>query len=277
MIGRRVGTTVVLEANVSQRVERDVVVFVKSENEPLRACILDSTTYDRDLDEEDGYPAVSDAGGERHRRLVWDAMAAPAHRLHHRRPRGLRRHRGVRGSQPPRRTGRRRRWGRRHPRARRPPRPGHPLRGRGRAHHGLRRDRPSRPPGAGQPGAARRRATVHGPARTRWLCAMSFAAACTMALFDDPLREDFASALLGLAPCGGSDVGEIEVVAREVRAGETAPSSMRWPDSPVAGSPRARRQRPRSIAPSRATASGEPPRCSAWLSTRSTGRRWTPA
>lgn len=41
-----------------------------------------------------------------------------------------------------------------------------------------------------------------------------------MALFDDPLHEDFASALLGLAPYGGSDVGEIEAVAREVKAGD---------------------------------------------------------
>jgi len=53
-IGRRVGTTIVPEPNVSQRVVGDVVVFVKSDREPLRACILEAATYDRTLDEEDG-------------------------------------------------------------------------------------------------------------------------------------------------------------------------------------------------------------------------------
>jgi len=52
-IGRRVGTTIVPEPNFSQRVVGDVVVFVKSESEPLRACILGAATYDRTLDEQD--------------------------------------------------------------------------------------------------------------------------------------------------------------------------------------------------------------------------------
>jgi len=48
-----VGTTIVPETNFSQRVVGDVVVFVKSESEPLRTCILGAATYDRTLDEQD--------------------------------------------------------------------------------------------------------------------------------------------------------------------------------------------------------------------------------
>jgi hypothetical protein len=54
MIGRRAGTTIVPAPSFSQRVDGDAVVFVKSENEPLRTCILESAAYDRRLDEKDG-------------------------------------------------------------------------------------------------------------------------------------------------------------------------------------------------------------------------------
>ncbi len=53
-IGRRVGTRIVAEAYVAQHVDGDVVVFVKSESEPLRTCVLESARYDRELDAGDG-------------------------------------------------------------------------------------------------------------------------------------------------------------------------------------------------------------------------------
>ena len=54
MIGRRVGPTIVPEPNFSQRVDGDVVVLVKPENEPPRTCILESVTYDRRPTRRDG-------------------------------------------------------------------------------------------------------------------------------------------------------------------------------------------------------------------------------
>jgi len=52
-IGRRVSTQVVPEPNFAQRVDSDVVVFVKANNETLRNCILDLVVYDRARDESD--------------------------------------------------------------------------------------------------------------------------------------------------------------------------------------------------------------------------------
>jgi hypothetical protein len=40
-----------------------------------------------------------------------------------------------------------------------------------------------------------------------------------MVLFSDPLHDEFASLILGLAPYGGGDMGKIQVVAAEVKAG----------------------------------------------------------
>jgi hypothetical protein len=53
-VGRRFGTRIVAEAYFSQRVDGEVVVFVKSEDAALRECVLKSATYRRDLDEHDG-------------------------------------------------------------------------------------------------------------------------------------------------------------------------------------------------------------------------------
>lgn len=52
-VGRRLGNEVVPEADLSQRIDGDVVTFVKSDNHLLRECVLHSTSYDRAMDEED--------------------------------------------------------------------------------------------------------------------------------------------------------------------------------------------------------------------------------
>ena len=41
-----------------------------------------------------------------------------------------------------------------------------------------------------------------------------------MAYFDDPVHDEFASWILGLAPYGGGDVGEVELLATKVKAGD---------------------------------------------------------
>jgi pimeloyl-ACP methyl ester carboxylesterase len=41
-----------------------------------------------------------------------------------------------------------------------------------------------------------------------------------MIFFSDPLHDEFASALLGFAPYGGGDFGELEALALEVKAGD---------------------------------------------------------
>lgn len=41
-----------------------------------------------------------------------------------------------------------------------------------------------------------------------------------MAIFPDPIHDEFASWLLGLAPYGGADVGEVDALAAQVEAGD---------------------------------------------------------
>src|SRR5262245_8542548 len=41
-----------------------------------------------------------------------------------------------------------------------------------------------------------------------------------MALFPDPVHDDFATWILGFAPYGGGDVGEVEYLATQVTAGD---------------------------------------------------------
>jgi hypothetical protein len=41
-----------------------------------------------------------------------------------------------------------------------------------------------------------------------------------MALFDDPNHQEFAEWALGFAPYGGADVGEIELLATQVKPGD---------------------------------------------------------
>jgi pimeloyl-ACP methyl ester carboxylesterase len=41
-----------------------------------------------------------------------------------------------------------------------------------------------------------------------------------MPLFSDPLHDEFASLALGFAPYGGADVGEVQVLASQVKAGD---------------------------------------------------------
>ena len=52
-IGRRMGVDIVPEPGFSQRVEGEMVVFVKSDNDALRACVLASVTYNRARDQQD--------------------------------------------------------------------------------------------------------------------------------------------------------------------------------------------------------------------------------
>lgn len=52
-VGRRVGTEVVPEPSVDQRVDDGVVIYVKAEDPSLRACLLDSASYDAARDEQD--------------------------------------------------------------------------------------------------------------------------------------------------------------------------------------------------------------------------------
>ena len=41
-----------------------------------------------------------------------------------------------------------------------------------------------------------------------------------MAIFDDPLHDEFGSWILGFAPYGGGDVGEVQYLATQVKAGD---------------------------------------------------------
>src|SRR3954447_7271198 len=41
-----------------------------------------------------------------------------------------------------------------------------------------------------------------------------------MAMFDDPLHDEFATWILGFAPYGGGDVGEVDQLATLVKAGD---------------------------------------------------------
>ena len=50
-----------------------------------------------------------------------------------------------------------------------------------------------------------------------------------MTLFSDPLHDEFASWALGFAPYGGADVGEVELLATQVKPATTTRSSTRSP------------------------------------------------
>lgn len=63
MIGRRVGPMIVPEPTCSQRVDGDVVVFLKPENEPLRTCILRVSDMRPQTDEPDGLAGGRGRGG----------------------------------------------------------------------------------------------------------------------------------------------------------------------------------------------------------------------
>jgi hypothetical protein len=52
-IGRRIGSEVVNEPLVSERVSNGVVLYVRASNDELRACLLASMLYDRDQDMSD--------------------------------------------------------------------------------------------------------------------------------------------------------------------------------------------------------------------------------
>ena len=52
-VGRRLGTDVVDEPSVSERVANGVVLFARASNEDLRACLLASMVYDRGEDLRD--------------------------------------------------------------------------------------------------------------------------------------------------------------------------------------------------------------------------------
>jgi hypothetical protein len=74
MIGRRVGPTIVPEPNFSQRVDGDVVVLAKPENEPPRTCILRVSDIRPQTDEEDGsrrYRTLAGGIPGRRRFVVW--------------------------------------------------------------------------------------------------------------------------------------------------------------------------------------------------------------
>ena len=52
-VGRRIGSEVVSEPLVSERISNGVVLYAKASNEELRACLLASMLYDRDKDASD--------------------------------------------------------------------------------------------------------------------------------------------------------------------------------------------------------------------------------
>jgi hypothetical protein len=52
-VGRRIGSEVVSEPLVSERVSNGVVLYARASNEELRACLLASMLYDRDKDVRD--------------------------------------------------------------------------------------------------------------------------------------------------------------------------------------------------------------------------------
>ena len=52
-IGRRVGDDLVPADSVSERADNGVIVFVQAEEAALRTCLLDSTTYDQAMDEQE--------------------------------------------------------------------------------------------------------------------------------------------------------------------------------------------------------------------------------
>ena len=41
-----------------------------------------------------------------------------------------------------------------------------------------------------------------------------------MALFADPLHDEFTEMMLGMAPYGGADLGEVEAMAKQVKDGD---------------------------------------------------------
>jgi hypothetical protein len=52
-VGRRIGSEMVSEPLVSERVSNGVVLYARASNEELRACLLASMVYDRDKDMSD--------------------------------------------------------------------------------------------------------------------------------------------------------------------------------------------------------------------------------
>lgn len=53
VVGRRIGSDIVPEQDLDQRVENGVVLFVKATDPDLRSCLLRSTHYDPLEDEQD--------------------------------------------------------------------------------------------------------------------------------------------------------------------------------------------------------------------------------
>ena len=41
-----------------------------------------------------------------------------------------------------------------------------------------------------------------------------------MAIFTDPLHNEFTEMMLGIAPYGGADLGEVEAMAKQVKDGD---------------------------------------------------------
>ena len=92
-------------------------------------------------------------------------------------------------------------------------------------------------------------------------------------LFSDPVHDEFGSLILGFAPYGGGDVGEVQALSLEVREGDD--------DSFFDAFVRLARRRieegdaasAKGIAPARTTAGCGPPVCWAWPTIRSTAPR----
>ena len=97
-----------------------------------------------------------------------------------------------------------------------------------------------------------------------------------MPLFADPLHDEFSAWILGFAPYGGGDVGEVQL-ASQVKDGDDDSFFDAWSPSPSNASPKATRRRRRLVARPHATATCGPPRSSASRTTRSTARPSTPA
>lgn len=53
VIGRRVGSEAVAEPLLSQRIEGDVIIYVRADDDQIRECVLASVPYDRAQDERD--------------------------------------------------------------------------------------------------------------------------------------------------------------------------------------------------------------------------------
>ena len=53
VIGRRLGSAVVVEPFLSERVEGDIAIYVRVDDDQLQECVLASAHYDRAQDERD--------------------------------------------------------------------------------------------------------------------------------------------------------------------------------------------------------------------------------